>query len=275
MSKLARLKQWLSLEDAARYLQAAFGENVTETDVIRLALDHRLRLSVVFPQFRPFGAPCEHVDPSGVDFEEVPTLDGDGTLRLPKGGPVYVTERDTPVGRSFQVKSEVAELREDYPYDLLLIGGDRIELSHQYWQSTDVLTGPPRFVTLDGIFLADGPAVYQLRLEGRRQSGFFFYPPSSLPGAAQVVVRPSALLALEAPENGSTAQAEKPLTGKERGGLLNIIGALVELIQTPKGGRDSDASVIRELIDNYGDKNGLSKRNLEEKFADAKRSLRE
>lgn len=78
------------------------------------------------------------------------------------------------------------------------------------------------------------------------------------------------------PEKVPTASArgvEKPLGIRERNAYLNIIGALVELVRTPRPGRDSDAAVIRELIENYGDKPGISKSNLETKFAEAKRAI--
>ena len=52
-----------------------------------------------------------------------------------------------------------------------------------------------------------------------------------------------------------------------------IIGALLELVRSPRKGRDSDAAVIRELIENYTDKPGISKTTLEGKFADARRRL--
>lgn len=72
----------------------------------------------------------------------------------------------------------------------------------------------------------------------------------------------------------ATDQAEKPLGSRERDTLLNIIGALVELIQTSKLGRDSETAVIKELLENYSDKPGIKERTLQEKFAAAKRSLR-
>jgi len=75
---------------------------------------------------------------------------------------------------------------------------------------------------------------------------------------------------------GQTEHVERvsrPLLTRERDTLLNIIGALVELIQTHKPGRNSDAAVIHELIDNYSDKPGIKQRTLQEKFAAAKRSL--
>ncbi len=48
MSKLFKLKEWLTLPDAAKHLAIAFGEEVGEADVLRLALDGHLKLSVNF-----------------------------------------------------------------------------------------------------------------------------------------------------------------------------------------------------------------------------------
>lgn len=61
---------------------------------------------------------------------------------------------------------------------------------------------------------------------------------------------------------------------RERTTYLNIIGAMLELLQSSKPGRESAAAVIRELVDNYGDRPGISKSNLELKFTDAVRSIR-
>ena len=54
---------------------------------------------------------------------------------------------------------------------------------------------------------------------------------------------------------------------------LTIIGALLELVRTPRPGRNSDAAVIRELIENYADMPGIAKSTLEAKLAAARRSL--
>lgn len=48
MGKLFSLKEWLTVPEAAKHLTLVFGEDVSETDVLRLALDRRLRLSVYF-----------------------------------------------------------------------------------------------------------------------------------------------------------------------------------------------------------------------------------
>lgn len=66
---------------------------------------------------------------------------------------------------------------------------------------------------------------------------------------------------------------DKPLGDRERQTLLNTIGVLLELIQSPKPGRVSDATVIAEMVANYSEKPGISSRTLQEKFAAAKKSL--
>ena len=48
LGKLFSLKEWLTLDDTARYLSISFGEEVTRADVLRLAIDRRLILSVNF-----------------------------------------------------------------------------------------------------------------------------------------------------------------------------------------------------------------------------------
>lgn len=65
----------------------------------------------------------------------------------------------------------------------------------------------------------------------------------------------------------------KALGARAETSYLTIIGALLELVRTPRKGRDSDAAVIRELIENYSEKPGISKSNLEAKFAEARRRL--
>ncbi len=48
MSKLFKLKEWLIIPEAARHLSAVFDEEVNEADILRLALDKHLKLSVNF-----------------------------------------------------------------------------------------------------------------------------------------------------------------------------------------------------------------------------------
>ncbi len=47
-SKLFKLKEWLTLPETARHLTGICGEEVSEADILRLALDKLLNLSVNF-----------------------------------------------------------------------------------------------------------------------------------------------------------------------------------------------------------------------------------
>lgn len=51
MSKLLKLKEWLTLADAARHLSIMFEEEVSEADVLQLALLGQLRLSLNLVNF--------------------------------------------------------------------------------------------------------------------------------------------------------------------------------------------------------------------------------
>lgn len=66
---------------------------------------------------------------------------------------------------------------------------------------------------------------------------------------------------------------QRPIQNREKTTYLNIIGAMLELMKSPRPGRDSDTAVIDEIERNYRDKPGISTRTLQEKFAAAKRSL--
>ncbi|MCC7037808.1 MAG: hypothetical protein IT560_10960 [Alphaproteobacteria bacterium] len=71
----------------------------------------------------------------------------------------------------------------------------------------------------------------------------------------------------------------KPISEKQRSAYLNIIGALLGVLlgKSPSGKPyslfNSQQAIIDIIQELFTDKNGLSKRNLEEKFSQAKRNL--
>ncbi|MDP4835522.1 MAG: hypothetical protein NWS01_00020, partial [Burkholderiales bacterium] len=62
MSKILKLRQWVTVPEAARHLTQIMSEPVAEADVLQFALDGHIKLSVNFPnqakarigQIRPF-----------------------------------------------------------------------------------------------------------------------------------------------------------------------------------------------------------------------------
>ncbi len=67
-----------------------------------------------------------------------------------------------------------------------------------------------------------------------------------------------------------TLPIDKPITTRERTSYLNIIGALLAQLTA---GKANDTTVITQAVADYGAKQGISKRKLEQTFASAKRSL--
>lgn len=92
MSRLFKLKVWLSLDGAAKRLTESFGEDVSTVDVIQLALDGHLRLSLRLIRdlhaFRWYKK-----SKNEIEYEEVTTRRHDGT----HAGPATVTWSE-PIG---------------------------------------------------------------------------------------------------------------------------------------------------------------------------------
>src|SRR5262249_17211298 len=140
LKKLLKLKEWLTVPDAARHLSILFGEEVAEADVLRLALDGHLTLSVYFVNHAK--ARCGPIVPLK-DAKRYP-------LQMLDGQTVYCVE-----GLRIS-EDEVAELGESIItltgiWDLPMRGAERLDVEHRYQMLT---SGPP----VDLVFL-DGPIV--------------------------------------------------------------------------------------------------------------------
>lgn len=173
MGKLFNLKEWLTVADAASHLSIAFGEDVTEADVLRLALDGRLRLSVYFVNHAK--ARCGKVIPwEATDWRLLPHPDELPNWQLMKRAdqvevidarpcptklqallsevPSDEREKYCPLlcdlniddERFLSLSDEIATLRG--VWDLPMIGTEKLDIEHEYQN----LTGGPA-VTLQGL----------------------------------------------------------------------------------------------------------------------------
>ncbi len=82
--KLFNLKEWLTVAAAAQHLTILFAEEVTKADVLRLALDGRLKLSVHFVNHAE-ARPGMIIPLAEAKFGEFPSFDGAGTVQLYRG----------------------------------------------------------------------------------------------------------------------------------------------------------------------------------------------
>lgn len=178
MGKLFNLKEWLTVADAARHLSIVFGEDVTEADVLRLALDGRLRLSVYFVNHAI--ALCGKVVPwEETDWWLFPDSDDFPWGRVMKRAGQATTEECRPCPRKLEaLLNQIPETERGnyYPmmrdlnidgerflkrsddvttlrgvWDLPMIGAEQLDIEHQYQD----LTGGPgvTLLRLDGAFV--------------------------------------------------------------------------------------------------------------------------
>lgn len=167
MSKLFSLKEWLTPDDAAKHLSIVFGEDVTKADVLRLALDLRLRLSVHFVNH----ATARRGKVAQYSESELRAAIASGNLpqdlrwdKGPLGSRVFFhlpPDKADPPGlmlmsiylgddRYLTLEKSVTTLTG--VWDLPMIGAERLDIEHEYQQ----LTGGPAVTlnTLDGAFVA-------------------------------------------------------------------------------------------------------------------------
>jgi hypothetical protein len=173
MSKLLKLREWLTLEHAARHLSGVCGEPVSEADVLRLGLDGYLKLSVHFVNHaqarRGIVVPLEETQTCifARDFNN-PLRDMLARLPPSRGAK---SEKELPVevtqglqdGSLFHCVMDI-QIREGQflhladkvesitgVWDLPLIGAETLDVEHAFQQ----LTGGPEvtLTVLDGAFV--------------------------------------------------------------------------------------------------------------------------
>lgn len=178
MSKLFKLKEWLTVPDAAKHLSIAFGEEVSEADVLRLALDGHLKLSVNFVNHAQ--ARCGRVVnwmetkwsvlPSLFPTDKIsrkPQPDGDPKLVLSCPPNLLKAIEETPdyhpdkftafpvgirideAGRTLELEKNVISI--DGIWDLPMIGAEQLDVEHAF----QMMTGGPEITltALDGAFV--------------------------------------------------------------------------------------------------------------------------
>ena len=138
MGKLFNLKTWLTVADAAQHLSIVFGEEVTEADVLRLALDGQLKLSVDFVNHAE--ARCGKVIP----LSEAKTMTVPDIFKKDEETHDIILALRLNDRDFLELDEKIVTLQG--VWDLPLIGNEQIDVEHKYQNLTD---GPA--VTLQGL----------------------------------------------------------------------------------------------------------------------------
>jgi hypothetical protein len=168
MSKLFKLKAWLTLDEAATHLSSAFGELVEKKDIFRLALDGYLKLSVNLvnrAQARSgrVGGPSDAVyfdSQSGFTPALLKRMMMDGIRS-------EANLESIEVLKSLKISDEIfLNFDEEIEsvggvWDLSMWGGEKLDVEHEY----QILTDGPAITleTFEGVILLQGDIVCQLQ----------------------------------------------------------------------------------------------------------------
>jgi len=290
-SKLFKLKNWLTVSEAARQLSSLFEEAVSEADVLRLALDGHLKLSINFVN-RVYGkrgklVVYEDVENLPAEFRslvayipKLPEKEGKWLASLVK----KFVDFD---GHLFYFDEKITTI--DGVWDIPMVAGQLYVIENEYQK----LLGGPRVETPivgAAVFVKEGGCVCRLyeefdelfmvypkegekTIDFNNESDRYIPMAARLPDDSVLVVRISSLREFEDRYFADRESAERPPSKRQQSSDLHIIGALLEVIV--EGQLFSSEEKLRDHIaDQYRGYSGCASRTLAGRFAEAKKLLR-
>lgn len=214
-SKLFKLKEWLTLSDAARHLSLMFEEEVEKADIFRLVLDGHLKLSVNFVNlaYGKCGKLFSYDEEKELPDIEFFSLCNSLPVELKKSKDTLISGYKTigPFpGYYLDLDEKVTTI--EGIWDLPMIHGQQYYIEHEY----QMLTGGPAvespiigaaFVTREGGQVCrlhdklEGVAEYETK-HGMKTVDFdnepnSYYPAIALPNDSILVIRTKELLNLQ------------------------------------------------------------------------------
>lgn len=262
-SKLFKLKQWLTVPETARHLSTLFGEDVTEADVLRLALDGHLMLSVNFVN-QVYGKRGKLV--SYEEVENLPPEFRSILTSLPEDSRNSFIEAFMKLGHfpgKFLYLDDKLTTTEGV-WDLPMVAGQRYNIEGVYQR---LIGGPNVEARIMGAayFMREGWEVFQLYeeldtssfyaknenpLDLKEESDPYLHIPAvaHLPDDSVLVVRTSALLELQESLSAEDYANAKPLGPTERRSVLKMILAMAVGGYAYKPD-DSKSQTPQEIVD--------------------------
>lgn len=217
VNSLWELREWFTVDEAAERLSNLLEERFAASDILRLALDGHLKLSVNLPA--PVDADCW----------------GEGS-----------PEHDGAEGPPEQRK------RIDGLWDLQLTGVGRLQIEADYHYHRNL-----PFIHVDGSVgaIVELPGV-RCRLPPDTGGSYKERPSSALPAESVIVVRKVALADFAAARQPARSQtndaSETPLAARERATLLTIIAALADAAKIDLSKPSKASGAIAAMTETIG-----------------------
>ncbi len=204
MSKLLQFKEWLEIEDASKYLSIVFGESLSTADVLRLALDGHLQLSVYFVNQAKARRGIKLSYANAEKFSSKDFNDDLPHTELVCGLKLY-NEETGLINEVVQFEERIFTI--DGVWDLTMLGGERLDVEHQYQMLTNGVE--VTLVNFDGAYIStkDGE-IFELqarfddediktKISRKFNDPENYYPAGGLPDDSVFVVRTTALANFE------------------------------------------------------------------------------
>jgi|ETNmetMinimDraft_35_1059890.scaffolds.fasta_scaffold38263_2 hypothetical protein len=158
MGKLFKLREWLTLDEAAAHISNVLGESATVADLYRFALDGYLTLSVDFVNHAS-ARKGKWLKTEQVEFKPIENdLFSGEKLDIPFSMPANCEVRVSEDDWIFLEKPVVSI---NGVWDLPMVGAEQLDIEHNYQQLTSGLE--VTLTTLDGVFVQQGDVVCQLQ----------------------------------------------------------------------------------------------------------------
>jgi hypothetical protein len=157
---LFKLKEWLTVPEAAKHLSTIFGEEVSEADILRLALDGHLKLSVYFVNHATArrGKVVPYEEAEWYSTKSISMFNSLLPDKLKKNEiKEYCIMKSLNIDdhRYLNLEDEVITIRG--VWDLSMVGNERLDVEHEYQNLTD---GPEvTLLGLDGAFVENEDGV--------------------------------------------------------------------------------------------------------------------
>ncbi len=286
-TKLSKLKKWLTINETAGHLSFLFNEKVSEADVLRLGLDGQLQLSIflVNKAKARLGKVASRKELEEIKRREAEDLTT-GIVYVPSAHKLGDSKHYKDIGVSVLQLIEFDNVITfiEGIWDLPMIGNERFDVEHKYQQLTEGVEVTQ--TSIDGTFLeGEDKLICQLQeksdpklietQDGEKLIGYF-YPANGLPEDSVLVVRTLALANLQQRLQQEVGKI-KPLEARAEKTYLNILGSMLEIINGNHGDvKFKSETTLREFLSQkYNGFQGLTERTLADKFALAKKAIRE
>lgn len=160
MSKLFKLKEWLTLDEAASHISNVLGEPATVADLYRFALDGHLTLSADFVN-HTYARKGKWLKTEQVEFKliEHDLLTGE-KLSTPFSIPLNC---EMSASEDDWIALEKSVVSIEGVWDLTMAGAEKLDIEHDYQQLTSGLE--VTLVAIDGVFVQKGDVVCQLQTD--------------------------------------------------------------------------------------------------------------